>query len=68
MLTYLAVELIALSQVEEQSVLYGAVTIGDAWRFGKLDVKQHHITQDITLYRVPDDLTLLMPILMGILS
>ncbi len=35
--TQLAVELIALSQVEEQDIYYGAVTIGDVWRFGKLD-------------------------------
>ncbi len=57
--TQLSAELIALAQVEEIDILYGAVTIGDAWRFGKLTVQPQHITQDITLYRVPDDLEIL---------
>ena len=35
--------------------LYGAVTIGDAWRFGIFDVATQQITQDISLYQVPDD-------------
>jgi hypothetical protein len=66
--TQLAVEMIALAQVEEQEVLYGAVTIGDAWRFGKLDSQQQQIVQDITLYRVPDDLEELMQMLVGIVE
>lgn len=66
--TQLSAELIALAQVEELDILYGAVTIGDAWRFGKLTVQPQHITQDITLYRVPDDLEILMGILVGILE
>ena len=36
--TQLAVELIALAVVEEQDVFYGAVTIGNACNFGKLEV------------------------------
>jgi hypothetical protein len=64
--TQLAVELIALTQVEEQNIVYGAVTIGDAWRFGKIEVTEHRITQDITLYRVPDDLEQLTQILIGL--
>lgn len=63
--TQLAVELIALAQSEEQDVLYGAVTIGDAWRFGRLDAIENTIAQDITLYRVPDDLEQLTQILIG---
>ena len=66
--TQLAVGMIALAQAEDQDVLYGAVTIGDAWRFGKLDMKRQQINQDITLYRVPDDLEVLMQILVGILE
>jgi hypothetical protein len=66
--TQLSAELIALAQVEELDILYGAVTIGDAWRFGRLTVQPQHITQDITLYRVPDDLEILMGILVGILE
>lgn len=66
--TQLAVELIALAQVGEQDILYGAVTIGDAWRFGKLDTRNRAIAQDITLYRVPDDLEELTRILIGIIT
>ncbi len=40
----MAVKLIALSQVEEQPFQYGAVTIGDVWRFGLLDVEAKRIT------------------------
>mgnify|MGYP001790723579 FL=1 len=66
--TQLAVELIALSQVEEQDIYYGAVTIGDVWRFGKLDRNQQVITQDIKLFRVPDDLDDLAKVIVGILQ
>ena len=66
--TQLAVELIALSQVEEQDIYYGAVTIGDVWRFGKLDRIQQIITQDIKLFRVPDDLDDLARVIVGILQ
>ena len=66
--TQLAVELIALAQSEEQDVLYGAVTIGDAWRFCRLDVIENLVAQDITLYRVPDDLEQLIQILIGIIE
>lgn len=66
--TQLAVELLALAQVEEKEVVYGAVTIGNAWNFGKLEVKESKIRQDITLYRVPDDLEELMGILVGIVG
>jgi len=66
--TQLAVEMIALAQVEDQEVLYGAVTIGDAWRFGRLDSQQQQIIQDIALYRVPDDLEEVMQVLVGIVE
>ncbi len=66
--TQLAVELIALSKVEEQQVLYGAVTIGDIWQFGKLDNQQQQITQDIDSFRVPADLDDLIRVLVGILE
>lgn len=65
--TQLAVELIALSHIEEQSVLYGAVTMGDVWRFGKLDRDRQEITQDLSLFKVPDDLEPLVRSLLGIL-
>jgi hypothetical protein len=66
--TQLAVELIAISQVEEGDVFYGCVTIGDAWRFGILEKTNQQIFQDISLYRIPDDLEDLMRILVGILA
>ena len=66
--TQLAVEMIALAEVEEQDVFYGAVTIGNAWNFGKLDIKQKRITQDIPLYSIPNDLETLMRILVGIMA
>lgn len=66
--TQMAVELIALSKVEEQDVFYGAVTIGNAWQFGILNVSQQKITQDIALYSIPDDLEELTNILVGIVQ
>jgi hypothetical protein len=66
--TQLAAELIALSQAQELETLYGAVTTGEAWRFGQLDQNQKQITQDIKLFTVPDDLDQVMGILIGILE
>jgi hypothetical protein len=68
--TQLAVELIALAQwtTLEVPVLYGAVTTGDIWKFGKLDRQGRSIEQDINLYRVPADLGELLGILVGILT
>ena len=66
--TQLAAELIALAQLQELESIYGAVTIGDAWRFGYLDAVNKTITQDIALYRIPDDLAQVMNVLVGILE
>lgn len=66
--TELAVELIAISEVEEGNVFYGAVTIGDVWRFGLLEKTARQIFQDVSLYSIPDDLEDLMRILVGILE
>ncbi len=66
--TQLAVELIAMSQVEDQNIFYGAVTMGDVWRFGKLDRHQQRIFQDINLFKVPDDLADLIKVMVGILD
>jgi hypothetical protein len=66
--TQLAVEMIALAESKNQDILYGAVTIGDAWRFGILSRTQKLITQDIALYRVPDDLDVLVRSLIGIIT
>lgn len=66
--TQLAAELIAIAEVEEGDVFYGAVTIGDAWRFGRLQKITQQIFQDVSLYRIPNDLDDLMRILVGILE
>ena len=66
--TQLAVELIAISEVEEGDIFYGSVTIGDAWRFGRLEKTNQQIFQDISLYRIPDDLEDLIRILVGIVD
>ncbi len=64
--TQMAVELIALSKIEEQDTFYGAVTIGNGWQFGILNVTQQTITQDIALYSIPGNLEELVNILVGI--
>jgi hypothetical protein len=67
--TQLAVEMIALSMLEESpSLLYGAVTIGNLWIFGTLETAHRTITQDIGLYTLPDDLHDLVRTLVGILE
>ncbi len=66
--TQLAAELIALAEVEENNILYGAVTIGDVWRFGKLNKTEQQITQDINLFKIPDDIKDLGEVLVGILE
>lgn len=67
--TQLAVEAIALSMLDDApDILYGAVTIGNVWIFGILDVKTRTIFQDIGSYTLPDDLEDLISILVGILE
>ncbi len=68
-LTQLAVQMIALSMVDDApSKIYGAVTIGSLWIFGVLDSQAKRITQDIGGYPVPDDVEDLVKILVGILE
>ncbi len=52
----MAVEMIALAQVEPQAQIYGAVTLGSVWQFGQILGDPRTIRQDLTLYRVPEDL------------
>jgi hypothetical protein len=68
--TQLAVELIALDQWIDtnEPILYGAVSTGDVWQFGRLDRKQRQVEQDLNLYRVPADLEDLFRILLAILA
>jgi hypothetical protein len=67
--TQLAVELIALSEIEEnQSIFYGSVTTEEIWRFGKLERQNQKIIQDLRLLRIPDDIEEISSILVGILE
>jgi hypothetical protein len=68
--TQLAVELIAMDQRDDgkQEMLYGAITVGDLWRFGALHRQQKLISKDIDSFRVPLDLEDLFKVLLGILK
>ncbi|MEB3211347.1 MAG: hypothetical protein VKL39_08325 [Leptolyngbyaceae bacterium] len=68
--TQLGAELIALDQWTESDtpVLYGSVSTGQIWQFGMFQRETHHLIEDLTLYRVPEELTLLTRILIGIIS
>ncbi len=70
--TQLAVELIALSQwlhrgEENLPPLVGAVSTGDIWQFGRYFPAQQLVQQDLGLWRVPEDLEMLMRILVNLL-
>ena len=66
----LAVELIAMDKYEESppKILYGAVTLGDIWRFGILMREEKLIKKDMNAYIIPSDLERLLAILLGILE
>lgn len=68
--TQLAVELVALDKLEKsnENLLYGAVSMGNAWQFGILDRQAKQVTQDFNLYTVPTDLESLLKILVAILK
>ncbi len=67
--TQLAVEMIALSLLDDAlNYIYGAVTIGSFWVFGRLDREAKLVTQDIGGYKVPDDVEDLVRVLVGILE
>lgn len=68
--TQLAVELIALDQWTEspEPVLYGAVSTGDVWQFGRFKRAEKKIEQDLTLYRIPADIEDLFRVLLTVLT
>ena len=69
--TQLAAEMIALDYYEDDdkpSNLYGAITIGEVWRFAVLDRKNKTIKKDINLFRFPQDAQDLFAVLLGILT
>lgn len=66
----LAVELIALDRAiaAGQTWLYGAVTIGNVWVFGRLDRASQSLHKDLNVYTIPGNLDDLIAILLGILQ
>lgn len=66
--TQLAAEMIALAQDKNATVVYGAVTIGDAWNFARLDATAKLVQRDIRTYSLLNDLEQLVQILIGVLQ
>ena len=68
--TQLATELIAIDQWADskQPQLVGAVTTGNVWQFGVLERAESQVKQSLNLYRVPEDLEVLMRILVAVLE
>ena len=68
--TQLAVEMIALDKSDEEpeKPIYGAVTTGREWHFGKLDRQAKAISQSIDSFTVPGNLEEIVRILIGILE
>nr|VFK34232.1 MAG: hypothetical protein BECKMB1821I_GA0114274_106511 [Candidatus Kentron sp. MB]VFK76352.1 MAG: hypothetical protein BECKMB1821H_GA0114242_10534 [Candidatus Kentron sp. MB] len=69
--TQLAVELIAMHEYlgeDDTGILYGAVTMGDMWRFGALDRENKIITKNIDAFLIPADIAKLFSVFLGILN
>ena len=47
---------------------YGAVTTGEDWRFGVYHRANRQVIQDQKRYQVPEDLSVLVKIIVGIIS
>ena len=63
-------ELIALDKYTESKkpdLIYGAVSIGELWRFGFLERKTKKIYRDLHSYRIPEDIEHIFLIMLGIL-
>ncbi len=65
--TQLATEMIALDQWanSEQTEILGAVTTGNIWQFGILDRQTKSIYEGINLYRVTEELEIIIRILLA---
>ncbi len=65
----LAIELIAIDHLAPPSdFLYGAVTLGDVWRFCCLDRVNKIVSKDIDVFAVPSHLEELFLVFAGILA
>jgi hypothetical protein len=67
--TQLGAELVALDQWadNEAPIIYGVVTTGQLWQFGRFERTNKHLVEDLTLYRIPEDLERVLRILIGII-
>lgn len=68
--TQLAVEMIALDKSDEdlRKPIYGAVTTGREWHFGKLNRETKIVSQSIDSFAIPSNLEEILRILIGILE
>lgn len=66
----LAVELVALDQAEEtdRETIYGAVSTGQEWQFGKLERTTKTFYQGVNVHVLPNNLEEILRILIGILE
>lgn len=67
----LVAELIAVDKdMENKQIkfIYGAVTLGDIWKFGVLDRKKKQITKNIHSHTIPEETETVFSILMGIIN
>lgn len=67
----LAAEMIAIDQYEDDhlsNTLYGAISIGEVWRFAMLERGQKKLSKDIHTFRFPEDLNNIFSIFKGILA
>ncbi|WP_420208321.1 hypothetical protein [Candidatus Electronema sp. JC] len=67
----LAAEMIAMDMYEEPSAMqniYGAVTIGEVWRFAVLEREEKRLLKDVHTFRFPEDVSEIFSILSGMLA
>ncbi len=66
----LAVELVAVDQAEEtdKEIIYGAVSTGQEWQFGRLDRTNKTFYQAVNVQVLPNNLEEIVRILIGILE
>lgn len=67
----LSAQLIALDKSEDSdfgNILYGAITIGEVWKFATLNRSEKHIMKDINSYTIPSEVEKVFSILMGLVG
>jgi len=55
----------SLTDVPNQ--LYGAVTTGDVWRFGMLDIEEKRVYKDVDQFLMPQQIDEIAAIMAGVL-